>query len=151
MKKSELRNIIRESIKGLMNEQSQCSNIQAPGSITGQTGWFNSSNPLVIACNGMLPGWFQNCPNCVTANSTSLDPPPSGFQNIIQNGFSNQGCQFLANWMSAGAPNYTHMPSSVGGPNAAAGRLFYPGENPIWQRNKMKKWAWTQSFHGQNC
>jgi hypothetical protein len=45
----------------------------------------------------MLPGWFQNCPNCVTANTTSLDPPPSNFQNMIQNGFNNQGCQFLVN------------------------------------------------------
>jgi len=152
MKKLQLKNIIRESIKELINEQtSGCSNIPAPGSTTGQSGWYNSSNPLVIACNGMLPGYFQGCPNCVTANTTSLDPPPSNFQNMIQNGFNNQGCSFLQNWMSAGAPNYTHMVGAQFGPNAPAGRLFYPGENPIHQAKKMKKWKFVTDLHGANC
>jgi hypothetical protein len=44
MKKSQLRNIIKESIKQLMNEQtSGCSNIPAPPPITGQSGWYNTS------------------------------------------------------------------------------------------------------------
>jgi hypothetical protein len=158
--KSQLKNIIRRSIKELMKESIQqlmneqtsgCSNIPAPPPITGQSGWYNTSQSEVQACNGMLPGWFQNCPNCVTANTTSLNPPPSNFQNMIQNGFNNQGCQFLVNWQQTGAPNYTRMPQSVGGPNAQAGRLFYPGENPIWQAKKMKKWKFVQDLHGANC
>ena len=152
MKKSQLRKLIKESIKELMTEQNQgCSNIPAPPPITGQSGWYNSSNPLVIACNGMLPGWFQGCPNCVTGNSTALDPPPSNFQNMIQNGFTNNGCQFLLNWMQAGAPNYIHMVGAQFGPNAGSAKFFYPGENPIHQAKKMKKWHYVTSLHGNNC
>ena len=153
MKKTELRKIIRESIIELINEQSgsnnssTCSNIPAPGGITGQSGWYNTNNSLVQACNGMLPGWFQGCPNCVNANTTGFDAPQSNFQNMVQNGFANNGCPFLLNWMTA--PN--RQPQSVGGSNAAAGRLFYPGENPSHQANKMKKWTFVTSLHGNNC
>tara|TARA_Y100000361_G_C11145514_1_gene337785 strand:- start:1280 stop:1723 length:444 start_codon:yes stop_codon:yes gene_type:complete len=147
MKKSELKKLIRESIKELMTEQSQCSNIQAPGSITGQSGWYNTGHPVVQACNGMLPGYFQNCPNCVAANTAAMGSPPSNFQNMIQNGFNNQGCSFLQNWSS----NPNHQVGSSFGPNVHSGRLFYPGENPMHQANKLKKWIFVQNLHGNNC
>jgi len=154
VKKSQLRNIIKESIKELMTEQSQCSNIQAPSSnVTGgaQSGWYNSSNALVIACNGMLPGWFQNCPNCVTANIAALDLPPSNFQNMIQNGFNNNGCQFLLNWMQNPSHEVTSVPSFGSNQQGWPPKFFYPGENPIWQAKKHKKWHFVNRFYGQNC
>ena len=149
MKKLKLKSIIKESIKELMTEQTGggCSTIPAPSSSSPSTAWYNSSQPMVVACNGMLPGWFQGCPNCLTANNAALQSPPSNFQNMIQNLFNNQGCQGLNNWMSA--PN--HKVHSVGGSNAYAGRLFYPGENPIHQAKKMKKWKFTLDLYGQNC
>ena len=98
----------------------------------------------------MLPGWFQNCPNCVAANTAALDPPPSNFQNMIQNGLNNQGCQFLLNWMNN--PNHSVVSVPGFGSNHQVThppKFFYPGENPMWQAKKHRKWHFVNMLYGQ--
>ena len=133
MKKSQLRNIIRESIKELMTEQvglTQCrqqilSQYNIQGFIYGLTAY----PPMMDSCNA--PNY--NTPNFHNAfNLLQQGTVTSQFQTNMTNGFNNNGCSFITN-------KFNTIANSLPCMQINAGQCIWSGSNPVWQAKKMLK------------
>tara|TARA_R110002167_G_scaffold364507_1_gene586430 strand:- start:55 stop:438 length:384 start_codon:yes stop_codon:yes gene_type:complete len=127
MKKSHLRNIIRESIKELLNEQ-------------GMPNPF--SNPPPGAGTG--PNWataeaaWDNWANSGGANSAP--PPPQPFLNSM----ANLGCPGKQSRMNVLSSKWSSL--FTPGP----GQMIAPN-NPLWQSQLASKLIWLSNDLQNNC
>ena len=137
MKKSQLRKVIRESIKGLMNEQNQ------PLTACRQQilNQYNISytNGFIYALVAYPPG-MDSCsaPNYNTPNfHNAFDLLQQGtvisqFQTNMTNGFNNNGCSFITN-------KFNSILNSLPCMQINAGQCIWSESNPVWQAKKINK------------
>ena len=118
MKKSQLRNIIKESIKELMNEQGTCP---------------NGVNSVNVKGMGNDPCYSNN--SCYGLTSNFINNMNNGFNNANANPTQqNNGCEWLGNKKTAKRNAWIGLQTS--------GTAFCVGENPNWQARLFNQRKW---------
>ena len=121
MKKSKLRNIIRESIKELITEQINCP---------------NGSNVTNVA--GLNDPCYSNN-SCYGLTSTFINNMNNGFNNANANPTQqNNGCEWLDNKREA-------KQNAWMGLQQTSGQAFCVGENPNWQARLFNQRRWIKN------
>ena len=135
MKKSQLKNIIKEAIKELMNEQNQpltACRQQILNQYNITSGFFYSLvayPPGMDSCNA--PNYntnnFHNAFNLLQQGTVT-----SQYQTNMTNGFNNNGCSFITN-------KFNTIANSLPCMQINGGQCVWSQPNPVWQAKKILK------------
>jgi len=149
MKKSQLRNIIRESIKGLMNEQSGYCGITGPvGSNTNYPNCTHSTSNSQQACSNIQGAFNQAFNGTLPMSTFGIN---QNYHDNCMNAYNNNGCNAL---LSKRNQKWWQMDALINNGLHTSGYGKQPlcaGDNPIHQSRLYNRGLYAWSLYNQLC